>query len=456
MGTAVPGRRAAPAAPLIVTARPVTVLDLRTEREIAERGRLDVDGIDWHHLPVPQETWDPSWATPAVAAERFLADRYLTMLAEGEEVLGRPCACSPRLPAVLHCAAGKDRTGALAALVLALVGVDDDTIAADYGLAPRHGPPRRVGAGHLPGAVRHHGRPAQGVPRGARRRHAPLPRRPASCTARWRPTPRRSPAPTSSTFSAPTSCSRPQVQTDLRGHVALITGGNGGIGLGMAMGLARAGADVAIWGTTPAKNEAAAARIAQVGTQVHTEVCDVADEAAQLASFDRTVDVLGKVDSVFANAGMGGVPSFVDLTLEEAPGDGGHRRCLRVLRLGARHLVERGEGGSLVAVSSTSAIHGAQFNPHYGVEDGALGLVRAYRRTWPATASGSTPSCPAGPTSSIARSNQKFIDATIGRTPVRRCRPRRVLSGASPTCSIPPSPSTPVTPSSSTVATSIS
>ena len=116
----------------------VTVLDLRTEREIAERGRLDVDGIDWHHLPVLQETWDPTWATPEVAAERFLADRYLTMLAEGEEALGRALnvlADADRLPAAFHCAAGKDRTGVLAALVLALLGVDDDTIAADYGLS---------------------------------------------------------------------------------------------------------------------------------------------------------------------------------------------------------------------------------------------------------------------------------------------------------------------------------
>jgi NAD(P)-dependent dehydrogenase (short-subunit alcohol dehydrogenase family) len=215
--------------------------------------------------------------------------------------------------------------------------------------------------------------------------------------------------------------------TDLRGHVALITGGNGGIGLGMAMGLARAGADVAIWGTNPAKNEAAAARIAQVGTQVHTEVCDVADEAAQLASFDRTVDVLGKVDSVFANAGVtGGVPSFVDLTLEE------WRRVMAVnldgafvsLRLGARHLVERGEGGSLVAVSSTSAIHGAQFNPHYGASKTALlGLVRAvavnlarHRIRVNALLPGWTDTDLMAP----GRGNQKFIDATIGRTPVRR------------------------------------
>jgi protein tyrosine/serine phosphatase len=124
----------------------VTVLDLRTDREIAERGRLDVDGIDWHHLPVLQDTWDPAWAMPEVAAERFLADRYLVMLAEGEEALGRALrviADPDRLPAAFHCAAGKDRTGVLAALVLSLVGVDDDTIAADYGLS-RHGMDRLV------------------------------------------------------------------------------------------------------------------------------------------------------------------------------------------------------------------------------------------------------------------------------------------------------------------------
>ena len=116
----------------------VTVLDLRTEREVAERGRLDAEGLDWHHLPVLRETWDPSWATPDVTPARFLADRYLVMLAEGEEALGRALqvlADAHRLPAAFHCAAGKDRTGVLAALVLSLLGVDDDTIAADYGLS---------------------------------------------------------------------------------------------------------------------------------------------------------------------------------------------------------------------------------------------------------------------------------------------------------------------------------
>ena len=114
-----------------------TVLDLRTEAEIAERGRADGDH-DWHHLPVLRTIWDRSWLTDEIAAERFLADRYLVMLEEGAESLGtalRLLADPERVPAVFHCAAGKDRTGVLAALVLSLLGVDEGVIATDYGLS---------------------------------------------------------------------------------------------------------------------------------------------------------------------------------------------------------------------------------------------------------------------------------------------------------------------------------
>ena len=115
-----------------------TVLDLRTDHEVTERGRLEVDGVDWHHLPVIRTTWEADWWTEASTPERFLADRYLSMLDEGAPALAdalRTLARPERLPAAFHCAAGKDRTGVLAALVLALLGVDDDTIAGDYGLS---------------------------------------------------------------------------------------------------------------------------------------------------------------------------------------------------------------------------------------------------------------------------------------------------------------------------------
>lgn len=123
-----------------------TVLDLRTHDEIARRGRLEADGVAWHHLPLIQAIWDPGWLTEAMTPERFLADRYLAMLDEGADAIGsalRILAEADRLPAAFHCAAGKDRTGVLAALVLSLLGVDDDTIAADYGLS-RHGVDRML------------------------------------------------------------------------------------------------------------------------------------------------------------------------------------------------------------------------------------------------------------------------------------------------------------------------
>jgi NAD(P)-dependent dehydrogenase (short-subunit alcohol dehydrogenase family) len=87
---------------------------------------------------------------------------------------------------------------------------------------------------------------------------------------------------------------------DLSGRVALITGGNGGIGLGMARGLLEAGAEVAIWGTNPDKNQRALESLAAIGPKVTTGLCDVADEAAVAAGFTRVLDDHGRVDGCFA------------------------------------------------------------------------------------------------------------------------------------------------------------
>ncbi len=128
---------------------------------------------------------------------------------------------------------------------------------------------------------------------------------------------------------------------DLSGHVALVTGGNSGIGLGMAEGLAAQGADVAIWGTSEEKNHAAAEQLRSHGTKVLALRCDVGDEAEVEASFAATVGALGKVDSCFANAGIGGGGHrFIDLRTEEwhkvlrvEP----RRRVLHVAHRGAAH-----------------------------------------------------------------------------------------------------------------------
>jgi len=214
---------------------------------------------------------------------------------------------------------------------------------------------------------------------------------------------------------------------ELTGEVALVTGGNGGIGLGMARGLAAAGAAVCIWGRDKDKNAAARADLAETGADVDALVCDVSVEDQVVDAFAQTLERFGKVDACFANAGSGvGVVPFVELDLER------WRRSMAVnldgamltLREAARHMVTRGEGGSLVAVSSTSAIHGAPSNASYAVPKTALlALTRSlavelarYRIRCNALMPGWTD------TDMLAwgRQNPKFVENTIARTPVRR------------------------------------
>lgn len=91
---------------------------------------------------------------------------------------------------------------------------------------------------------------------------------------------------------------------DLTGRVALVTGGNGGIGLGMARGLAKAGAAVAVAGRNAAKNAAAVAELEGLGVAALGVVADVADAASVQAMVDAVVARFGRLDVLVNNAGM--------------------------------------------------------------------------------------------------------------------------------------------------------
>src|SRR3954451_17217176 len=93
---------------------------------------------------------------------------------------------------------------------------------------------------------------------------------------------------------------------DLTGKAALVTGGNGGIGLGMAEGLAQAGAKVAIWGQNPDKNAKAEETLKAHGVEALALKVDVADEAAVVKGVADVLERFGRIDFCAANAGVGG------------------------------------------------------------------------------------------------------------------------------------------------------
>jgi protein-tyrosine phosphatase len=114
-----------------------TVVDLRTKRE-HDAARCRIDGVDVVHAPLIPEIWDEATLAQGRDPIDFLVGRYLEMLELGGATVATAIAIfsnPERLPAVFHCSAGKDRTGVVAAIVLSLLGVPDDVIAADYHLS---------------------------------------------------------------------------------------------------------------------------------------------------------------------------------------------------------------------------------------------------------------------------------------------------------------------------------
>ncbi|WP_430419696.1 SDR family NAD(P)-dependent oxidoreductase [Phenylobacterium sp.] len=217
---------------------------------------------------------------------------------------------------------------------------------------------------------------------------------------------------------------------DLTGKVALITGGNGGIGLGMAEGLAAAGANVAIWGQNPAKNAKAEATLKGYGGEVLVQTVDVNDEAAVVAAVAEVLAKFGRLDFVAANAGIGGGAPFHEMTTDK------WRRVTTVnldavfwtFREAAKHMIERAgrgdPGGSLVVTSSTSAIHGAPRNQAYAsTKGGVLSMIRGlaveYAR-YGIRANSILPGWIATDMTSGLQSNDKFNEKAIGRVPMRR------------------------------------
>tara|TARA_A100001037_G_scaffold225190_1_gene203141 strand:- start:1426 stop:2208 length:783 start_codon:yes stop_codon:yes gene_type:complete len=218
---------------------------------------------------------------------------------------------------------------------------------------------------------------------------------------------------------------------DLSGKVALITGGNRGIGLGMAEALAQAGADICLWGRDEARNTAAVESLKIHGTRVSAQVCDVADDSQVVDRMGDCLTEFGRIDGCFANAGvLGGARSFFDISTDDwhqvlgVNLDG----AFFTLKAAAAHMKERAEsgdpGGRLIVTSSLASISGAARNEHYAATKGGVSaMMKALSvelARYGVTANAILPGWIETDMTETAMSNEKFAGNVMPRIPVRR------------------------------------
>ncbi len=217
----------------------------------------------------------------------------------------------------------------------------------------------------------------------------------------------------------------------------LVTGGNSGIGFGIAEAVGAAGATVLIWGRQESKTADALGRLRSHGVDAHSVLCDLSDLDSIAGCFERSVELAGgRIDTVIANAGTPGkVMRFTDLPIDE------WRSVMRLnldsvmvlFQLAARHMIDAG-GGALVAVSSLTALHGAAGNEAYGASKSALvGLTRALAvglARHQIRVNALLPGWVATELTAVVHQNAALRAAKLERTPVRRWADPREIGAA--------------------------
>jgi 2-deoxy-D-gluconate 3-dehydrogenase len=171
---------------------------------------------------------------------------------------------------------------------------------------------------------------------------------------------------------------------DLKGRVALVTGGNGGIGLGMARGLAQAGAAIAVAGRNREKSHAAARELGALGVKTAVLQVDVTDEASCRQMVDATVTDLGRLDILINNAGINIRKQPQDYTLAEwrLVLDSNLTSAFTCSHAAYSHMKSAG-GGKIINIGSMMSIFGASFAPAYAASKGGIvQLSRALATAW--------------------------------------------------------------------------
>jgi 2-dehydro-3-deoxy-D-gluconate 5-dehydrogenase len=213
---------------------------------------------------------------------------------------------------------------------------------------------------------------------------------------------------------------------DLGGKVAIVTGGNGGIGLGMARGLAEAGADIAIVGRNEAKSVAAVAELNQRGAKAISVAADVTDKAAVTAMVERVRRELGRIDILVNNAGINIRKSPHALDLEEW--DSVIRTNLTSAFLCSQAVypaMKEAGGGKIINIGSMMSIFGAGFAPAYAASKGGIvQFTRSCAVAWAADNIQANAVLPGWIDTDLTRRARQEIDGlhdrVLARTPAAR------------------------------------
>jgi len=160
---------------------------------------------------------------------------------------------------------------------------------------------------------------------------------------------------------------------DLTGKVAVVTGGNGGIGLGCALALANAGADIAVWGRNESKNGSAVEQLAALGVRAIGIQVDVTDREAIDAATAHTIETLGGIDILIANAGtnMRKRPEEFSAAEWHQVMDGNITSVFNCVQAIYPEMKRRG-GGKIVTIGSLTSIFGFGISPVYAAAKGAV------------------------------------------------------------------------------------
>jgi 2-deoxy-D-gluconate 3-dehydrogenase len=160
---------------------------------------------------------------------------------------------------------------------------------------------------------------------------------------------------------------------DLSGKVAVVTGGNGGIGFGMARGLAEAGSAVVVAGRNADKSARAVKELQALGAKAVAMEVDVADEASVIALVKRVAGELGRVDILVNNAGTNIRKAPQDLSLDEWHHvmDTNLTSAFLLSKAAYPHMKRIG-GGKIINIGSMMSIFGVRFSPAYAPSKGGI------------------------------------------------------------------------------------